>query len=121
MLKVEIDRKPTIYVPTVNKMAVRQHYRNVLLLVDDRRVEMTTIVAHKIGYTIAMAIPKLSPQEIIVLKINGERIELLPDAASKLSTGLLRKADAADDFQRGIQNDWSNVHGSDWLPSSNNS
>lgn len=102
MLSVEIDRIPTVYIPTVNKMVVRQFFRNVLLLVDDKRVELTTIIAHKIGYTIAMAIPKLAPNELIVLKINGERIELLPDTASKLSTGLLRKADDADDYQRGI-------------------
>jgi len=102
MLKVEIAKKPTIYVPKYSKMAVRHDHGRVLLLADSKAIDLSTVVAHKIGF--AMASAKLAPGEIIVLTINGERIELLQDTASQLAAGLLRKADDADDFQRRLNN-----------------
>lgn len=96
-LSVEIAKIPTIYVPKIKQIVARQEFGKVILFIDDKRVELNTLTAHKIGYTIAMA--KLAPDEMIVLSINGERVDLLWPIASKVSTALLRKADAADDFQ----------------------
>ena len=99
ILKIEVDAIPTIYIPASGNIVVRAEYGSVVMFVDNKRVEMTTIIAHKIGLTIARQIPKLAPNEMIVIIINGERLELLPVVAQKVSTALLRKADTADDWQ----------------------
>lgn len=98
-LKIERDIQPTVFVPKYSTIVARAEYGKVVLFIDNKRVEMTTTVAHKIGLTIARAIPQLAPNEMIVIVINGERVELLPQIASKVSVALLRKADAADDWQ----------------------
>jgi hypothetical protein len=98
-LKVEIAHLPKIYSPKFPSMVVRAELGTVVLFVGDKRVEITTIVAVDIGLTIAKSIPKLAPTELIVLIINGERIELLPIVAKKVSTALLAKAVKADDWQ----------------------
>ena len=78
---------------------VRSQGGMVYLVFDGKPVEFTTITAHKVGLDIAKRIPKLAPDELIVLNLNGHRMELLRDTASKISTGLVRKADDADDWQ----------------------
>ena len=95
---VEVDN-PDVFAPRFGKIVARHEVGNVVMFVDDKRVEMTTVVAHRIGVTIAKLVQKLAPNEIIVIIINGERVELLPKIAQKVSTALLRKADDADDWQ----------------------
>lgn len=99
VLTVDIAAIPMLFQPSISKVAARSELGQVILFMDGRRVELTTIVAHKIGLTIALAIPTLAPNEMIVITINGEKIELLKPFASKVSTALLRKADDADDWQ----------------------
>jgi len=98
-LKVEVDKQPLIMVANRHQVVVRSRMGKVYLFLDGRGVEMSTLTAHDIGYTIAMKVPKLAPDELIVLIINGERLELLPALATQISTALLRKADDADDWQ----------------------
>lgn len=69
----------------------------VILFISQKRVELDTLTAHRIGYTMGTA--KLAPNEMIVLTINGEKIDLLWPVAVKVSAALLRKADDADDWQ----------------------
>jgi hypothetical protein len=99
ILNVEADAIPVIYAPKIKQIVIRHEFGMVIMFVDNRRVELTTIIAHKIGLVIARAIPKLEPNEMIVITINSERIELLPLVAQRASTALLRKADDADDWQ----------------------
>ena len=98
ILAVDVAKIPAVYVPDYSTIVARQNAGMVYLIFDyTKAVELTTLIAHKIGYSIAMA--KLAPDEMIVLVINGERVELLWGIAQKVSTALLRKADAADDWQ----------------------
>ena len=97
-LILKIAKIPLIYVPKISQMVVRHEMGLVILFIDQKCVELTTLTAHDIGYQIHTA--KLAPNEMIVLSINGEEIELLWSVAKKLATGLLRKADDADDWQR---------------------
>jgi len=90
---------PLVYMPAFSQIVARSEKGSVFLFVDNRGVEMSTLTAHDIGYTIAMMAPKLAHDEMVVIVINGERIELLPDVATKVATALLRKADDADDWQ----------------------
>jgi len=96
-LVLKTAEAPLIYVPKITQIVVRHEMGMVILFIDLKRVELTTLIAHSIGYNIHMV--KLAPNEMIVLSINGEEIELLWSVAKKLATGLLRKADDADDWQ----------------------
>lgn len=97
-LSVDIDRIPTIYRPpeTIKAAHVRGKVR---LIIGNKGVELSTIIAHKIGMVIAKAVPTLEFNEMVVLSINNERIEMLKPIASRVSTALLIKADKADDWQ----------------------
>lgn len=99
-LIVDVEAIPAPYIPPLGNVVVRHEFGKVVLFVGKRRAELTTITAHGIG----MAIMKghVAPNEMIVLKINSERFELLLSVAKKLAAALLRKADDADDWQ--IQN-----------------
>lgn len=99
MLKVETAKKPLILEQNAHHVVVNSKLGKVYLFLDGRGVEMSPLTAHDIGYTIAMKVPVLAPDEMIVLIINGEKLELLPDLAQRISTALLRKADDADDWQ----------------------
>lgn len=96
-LSAEVADAPAIYIPTPGNMVVRHEFGKVVLFVGVKRVELTTITAHGIGMAIAKS--QIAPNEMIVLKINSERLELLWPVAFKLATALLRKADDADDWQ----------------------
>jgi len=99
VLKVERGKVPLAYVPKYSRIIARAQLGSVFLFMDNSGVEMSTLTAHHIGYTIAMMVPNLAPDELIVIVINGEQIQLLPEVAQKVSTALLRKADDADDWQ----------------------
>lgn len=88
---------PAPYVPGIGNIVVRHEFGKVVLFINNKRAELSTITAHGIGMAIAKA--QVAPNEMIVLKINNERIELLWPVAFKLATALLRKADDADDWQ----------------------
>jgi hypothetical protein len=96
-LSVEIDRIPMIYAPSAKKIIARSHLGRVLLNIDGRVVALSTITAHRIGLAIARS--QLAPDEMVILIINGERVELLWQHALQVSAALLRKADDADDWQ----------------------
>lgn len=99
ILTVDISQIPILFKPTVDRIVARSNCGVVILFIDNRCVELTTVVAHNTGMIIARAIPTLEKSEMIVLTINGEKLELLKPVASKLSTALLRKADDADNWQ----------------------
>jgi len=96
-LKIETAKQPLVYIPTIHQIVVRHEMGKVILFISRKRVELDTLTAHRIGY--AMGIAKLAPDEMIVLTINGEKIDLLWPIAVKVSAALLRKADDADDWQ----------------------
>jgi hypothetical protein len=96
MVSVDIGMPDGIL--TNRNIVIRQEYGNVIMIVGDKRVELTTSSAHKLGMGIAKKIPYLVKNEIIFIMINGERVEL-PGVADKVAGALLRKADDADDFQ----------------------
>lgn len=96
-LKVEIDKIPLDYRPKIDKIVARSEFGKVVLFIGNKRVELNTVTAHKIGYTIAMA--KLEPNELIVIIINNQRLEFLHPIAMNVAKALLRKADDADDWQ----------------------
>lgn len=97
-LKIEIIKRPVLL--QYKTVVARTEHGKVILFIDDKRVEMNTVLAHKIGMKIFKTITNnLAFNEIIVLIINGEKVEFDQGAAKKLAVALLRKADQADDWQ----------------------
>jgi len=97
ILTLDVAKAPLIYMPKYNNIVVRHEFGAVIVFIGQKRVELTTMIAHDIGYAIHSS--EKQPDEMVVLSINGEKIELLWPIALKLATALLRKADDADDFQ----------------------
>ncbi len=97
-LSIEIAHVP-LFLPPRRKITASAQLGKVILFIDERPVELSTVVAHEIGMIVAKAIPNLEPGEMILLIINGERIELIGNVAEKFYVALLRKADQADDWQ----------------------
>lgn len=94
-------RKGSVYIPQHGNVVVRGEYGSVVLFIGDKRLEMKTPVAVKIG----LALVKngggiLEPGDMVVLDISGIEVLLLPETAIKVGGSILRKADRADDWQR---------------------
>ena len=98
-LTVDMAKMPAIFVPEIARITVRHEFGKVVMFIEDKRVELSSITAHEIGLTVARAIPTMEVYEMIVITINNRKVELPKPFASKVSTALLRKADDADDFQ----------------------
>lgn len=96
-LKVELVKRPVIMedYPT---MVVRMREGRVILIIDDKAVNMNTVTAHKIG--LALGTTQVPPDAMLRLSVNGETVDLPDPIDKRLCAGLLRKADAADDWQR---------------------
>ena len=96
-LEVEVAALPLYYEPIINRITAQHHYGMVRLNIGDKFIELSTTVAYDIGRVIMMA--DVAPDEMIVLVVNGERVELLLSIAERVAVALLRKADDADDWQ----------------------
>ena len=96
-LELEVVRKPPVYVPTIYKIIAQHYYGMVRLKIGDRFCELSTTIAYDIGRAILTA--DVAPDEMILLIINGERVELLLPIAKRVAIALIRKADDADDWQ----------------------
>ena len=97
-ITVDIDRFPVFH-HQPDKMLVRHIKGRVHFYHGKQGVDLSTTVAHDIGFALIKATTQLDVNEIILLTINRQRIELLPQVAKQVAAGLLRKADDADDFQ----------------------
>jgi len=69
------------------------------MLINDKMLEMRTPVAHKTGFAMVKNAGEASPNEFVVLKVNGYALNFPPKSAKQVGGSLLRKADDADDYQ----------------------
>lgn len=70
-----------------------------MMLIGAAVVEMTTVTAHKIAFPLILKSDEAGPGDVVTLTVNRKDLDLLPNQAKKLGGALLRKADAADDWQ----------------------
>lgn len=84
------------------RIIVRTELGLVILFISDLRVEMTTVTAHKVGLDLIKKARQALPKDYIRMEINNKELDLLPQHATQIGAGLLRKADTADDWQLGI-------------------
>lgn len=101
--RLSVDRKCDVpFVPSAANIVVRTEYGLVILFVDDKRLEMSTPVAVKIGLALCLTSDVTVQREIVVFNISGFEVLLLPETAMRIGAAILRKADRADDWQRAI-------------------
>lgn len=102
--RIVVDRKLiSAYVPPQGEIRARCREGKVQVLIGTKTLDMTTPVAVKVGISLAKnggACQYLG--DIVLLEIGGEEFHLLPEIAMALSGAIIRKADKADDWQRGI-------------------
>jgi hypothetical protein len=102
--RIVVDRtKAARYVQPTADCRIRHRGGLVYLLIGSKQLEMTTPAAVKLGIALATnggACTYLG--DIVSLNIAGEELTLLPQIAVKLGGLICKKADRADDFQRGI-------------------
>lgn len=79
---------------------VRAHPGLVLLFIDESCIEIGVVLAHRIGFSLVKKSSEALVNDMVILKVNGKEISLLPSYAKKIGAALLRKADFADDQQR---------------------
>lgn len=100
--RISVDhRKVSIFTPPSGKVTLRKEYGMVVLFFEDKRLEMSTPVAVKVG----LALVKhgggvLEANDVVVLNISGVEVLMLPETAARIGGALIRKADKADDWQR---------------------
>jgi hypothetical protein len=99
MLSVEIKKSGII--SQYATIRIKHILGKVFFCLNSKQIELSIIDAVNVGLKIAKA--KLEKSESFNLKVNGESIELPENLAIKVSTGLLRKADQADRYQRSIK------------------
>lgn len=71
----------------------------VLVGINEKTGSISTRQAHELGISILRCARECDVGELVVLTANGERNLLSPSQAQNFAKGLLRRADAADDFQ----------------------
>lgn len=101
--RLVIDRKklPGVYQPTVHSIRACCDGPDVVLLIGDTRLQMTTPVAVKVGLALGFnGGAWLEPDDAVLLEVSGIEVLLLPETAVRISGAILRKANQADDWQR---------------------
>lgn len=102
--RILIDRKklPGIYRPSIDKIVARSEGPSVALFIGEKRLEMSTPIAVKVGLALAAnGGAWLEPDDAVLFEISGIEILLLPEIAVRVGGAILKKADRADDWQRG--------------------
>lgn len=96
---IKIELKRGVWVPSVPQIRVRADHDFVILLAGEKVVEFRTPAAHKAGFALCKKAGEALIGEFVIMTINGEPLELLPEQALKVGGALLRKADFVDDYQ----------------------
>ena len=94
---MSVTRRVATPVPVT--LAIRQRGPSVYVFVDGVGGEVTTTTAHRAGFDLVKLASESLPGECVVLKINGEGIDMPPPQGKQVGAALLRKSDAADDWQ----------------------
>ena len=101
--RLVIDRKKFagVYQPPVQQIVARAQRSQVVLFINDRRLEMSTPIAVKVGLALCSnGNAWLEPDDVVLFEVSGVEILLLPEVAIHIGGVILKKADRADDWQR---------------------
>jgi len=97
MIKVELSRG--VYKGESHKIVVRSERGQVVVFIDQSRLEFTTPAAFKIGFAMVKKAGQALAGDLVKLVINSKELQLLPEQALQVGGAILRKFEDADDFQ----------------------
>jgi len=83
-------------------VSVRHREGMVYLLANGKVLPLRTPAAHATGFALVKEAGLALDTEFVVLEINGAALNFPTKSAKQIGAALLRKADAADDFQKRI-------------------
>jgi len=90
-----------IYPPPPDRLRARFRFDKAYILMGRHQLEMTTPVAHKLGFALATnGGAALYLGGVVLFEVGGERYSLPGESAIQLGGVLLKKVDRADDWQR---------------------
>ena len=96
---IAVDRRTGGYTPPPYPLLVGHRDGQVVLTMGGKRMTIGTTTAIDVCLSLGRMAVKLEPGEHLVLILDGYEIPLPFEAAVTVSGALLRKADAADDWQ----------------------
>ena len=97
---IKIYLSKAVYAPEIKRIAPRVERGGVVVWLDDYRIEMTTPVAVKIGLALVKSYTTAEPGDLVIMRVNGIEVQLVPFQARHVGGVMLKKADRADDWQR---------------------
>ena len=100
--RIAVDRSnEALYKPCGRDVRAQTHFDKVQILIGDKMLEMTTVVAVKLGLALNVnASACIRHGDVVLLEIGGVEFTLPPWLAAKFGGLICKKADKADDFQR---------------------
>ena len=100
-MSITVDLKRGIYQGSCCQIIIRTENGQVIVFIDQSKIEFKTPAAFKLGFALAKKAGLALQGEFVSLVINSKEIQLLPEQALKVGGAILRKTDDADDFQLG--------------------
>jgi len=98
--KVDLKEAPFGYMQEGVTIRVKNTLHYVSLIVDNEHlVKIPTVLAYDLGVQLLKQLPSFPENIIVTFTINHRPVELLKAHALKVAQALVRRADAADDWQ----------------------
>ncbi len=96
---IAISLKKGILTPSIDRITVRSMQGMIAVVIGTAGIVLDTSSAHGAGFALIKLANESLPGDLVVIKVNGIDIEMLAPQAKQVGAALLRKADAADDWQ----------------------
>ncbi len=97
---IRLSRAKEFFDPDISEIRVRNSRGQVVMWLDRKwPVPLSTVTAVKVGLSLAKNVTDSLPGELVLMYINGRKVQLLIEQARQLSGGLIRQASKADDWQ----------------------
>ena len=87
-------------IETKHVFVVRTEGELVVMFIDDKRLELGTVLAYETGAKMATLANTATDGMAVLFTVNNESVYLPADKARQVGVALCRKADTADEFQK---------------------
>ena len=96
---IKVNLSSGVYQGGNHKIVVRSENGQVIVFIDQSRVEFNTPTAFKLGFAMVKKAGEALVGDFVSLLINSKELQLLPSQALQVGGAILRKFEDADDYQ----------------------
>ena len=96
---IKVNLSSGVYKGGHYKIVVRSENGQVIVFIDQSRLEFNTPTAFKLGFTMVKKAGEALVGDFVSLLINSKELQLLPSQALQVGGAILRKFEDADDYQ----------------------